>query len=167
MTEDLYHDIILDHYRSPRNRASDLEGADVHVHHNNPLCGDELDLRLRVDTSDTSPAIAAVVYDGEGCSISMASASAMTEVVSGRDLADAEDLAEHFRALMHGEPAKREDDLLDSIAFQGVAKFPVRVKCALLGWMALRDAILTFQQGEASHRVTHEEPTLAVEDEDA
>lgn len=160
MTEDLYHDIILDHYRSPRNRSSDLERADVHVHHNNPLCGDELDLRLRVAADGDTPNIDAVVYDGEGCSISMAAASAMTEAVAGRDLADAEDLAENFRSMMHGDAVEREDDLLDGIAFQGVAKFPVRVKCALLGWMALRDAISTFQQGEASSRVTHEEPTL-------
>jgi nitrogen fixation protein NifU and related proteins len=160
MTEDLYHDIILDHYRSPRNRSAELERADVHVHHNNPLCGDELDLRLRVAADGAAPAIDAVVYDGEGCSISMASASAMTEAVAGRTLTDAEDLAENFRSMMHGDPVDREDDLLDGIAFQGVAKFPVRVKCALLGWMALRDAISTFQQGEASHRVTHEEPTL-------
>ncbi len=159
MTEDLYHDIILDHYRTPRNRAAELDGAHVHVHHNNPLCGDELDLRLRVANGDT-PKIDAVVYDGEGCSISMASASAMTEAVAGRDLADAEDLAQNFRAMMHGEPVEREDELLDGIAFSGVAKFPVRVKCALLGWMALRDAIATFEQGEDSNRVTHEEPTL-------
>jgi nitrogen fixation NifU-like protein len=160
MTEDLYHDIILDHYRSPRNRSSQLEAADVHVHHNNPLCGDELDLRLRVVSDGGEPAIDVVVYDGEGCSISMASASAMTEAVAGRDLVDADDLAENFRSMMHGDPVKREDDLLDGIAFQGVAKFPVRVKCALLGWMALRDAISTFQQGGATHHVTHEEPTL-------
>jgi nitrogen fixation NifU-like protein len=159
MTEDLYHDIILDHYRTPRNRAPDLDGAQVHVHHNNPLCGDELDLRLRV-ASDGAATIDAVAYDGEGCSISMASASAMTEAVVGRDLADADDLAQNFRAMMHGEPVEREDDLLDGIAFSGVAKFPVRVKCALLGWMALRDAIATFEQGEDSSRVTHEEPTL-------
>lgn len=159
--EDLYHDIILDHYRSPRNRAAALEGEDVHVHHANPLCGDELDLRLRVNQDDPGePRIGAVVYDGEGCSISMASASAMTEAVAGRELSDAEDLAESFRLLMHGDGTNREDDLLDGIAFQGVAKFPVRVKCALLGWMALRDAIATYRQGEAEHRVMHEEPML-------
>lgn len=159
MTEDLYHDIILDHYRAPRNRAPDLADADVHVHHNNPLCGDELDLRLRVANGSVA-AIDAVVYDGEGCSISMASASAMTEAVAGRELEDAEDLAQSFRAMMHGDEVAREDDLLDGIAFSGVAKFPVRVKCALLGWMALRDAIATFRDGQDSNRVIHEEPTL-------
>ena len=151
--EDLYHDIILDHYKSPRNRAPQLEGSQVHVHHSNPLCGDELDLRLRV----SDDAVDAVVFDGEGCSISMASASAMSQAVAGRELGDAEDLAEAFRLMMHGEGVKREDDLLDGIAFQGVAKFPVRVKCALLGWMALRDAIESYRSGEQARRVTYDD----------
>ncbi|HEY8339678.1 MAG TPA: SUF system NifU family Fe-S cluster assembly protein [Egibacteraceae bacterium] len=150
--DDLYQEIILDHYRSPRHRASTLEPHDVRVHHANPLCGDELDLFLRVRDGR----IDEVVYDGEGCSISMASASAMTEAVTGRELADADDLAEAFRLMMHGEGLKREDDLLDGVAFQGVAKFPVRVKCALLGWMALKDAISTYHEGEAEHRVTYD-----------
>jgi nitrogen fixation protein NifU and related proteins len=110
-----------------------------------------------VDTSDPAhPRIDEVVYDGDGCSISMASASVMTEAVKGRELADADDLAEAFRLMLHGEGVKREEDLLDGVAFQGVAKFPVRVKCALLGWMALKDAISTYEAGEAEHRVTHE-----------
>lgn len=155
--DDLYQEIILDHYKAPRNRAPDLDPHDVHVHHSNPLCGDELDLRLRVAGADGDQAtIDAVVFDGEGCSISMSSASAMTEAVTGRTLPDAADLAEGFRLMMHGEGLRREDDLLDGVAFQGVAKFPVRVKCALLGWMALRDAISTYESGEAEHRVTHE-----------
>jgi nitrogen fixation NifU-like protein len=150
--DDLYQEIILDHYRSPRNRASELENVDVHVHHSNPLCGDELDLRLRV----ADDKVDGLAYDGDGCSISMASASAMSEAVAGRSLADADDLAEVFRLMMHGEGLKREDDLLDGVAFQGVAKFPVRVKCALLGWMALKDAIGTYREGNQEHRVTHE-----------
>jgi nitrogen fixation protein NifU and related proteins len=155
--DDLYQEIILDHFRSPRHRAPELEPHDVHVHHANPLCGDELDLRLRVDSEDAQqPRVGAVVFDGEGCSISMAAASAMTEAVIGRTLDDADDLGESFRLMMHGEGVKREDDLLDGIAFQGVAKFPVRVKCALLGWMALRDAIKTYHEGARQHRVTYE-----------
>jgi nitrogen fixation protein NifU and related proteins len=150
--DDLYMEIILDHYRAPRNRAPELDPHDVHVHHSNPLCGDELDLRLRV----VDDKVDRVVYDGDGCSISMASASVMTEAVTGRDLNDADDLAEAFRLMLHGEGVKREDDLLDGVAFQGVAKFPVRVKCALLGWMALKDAISTYAEGGAEHRVTHE-----------
>ena len=150
--DDLYQEIILDHYRSPRHRAPVLEPHDVHVHHSNPLCGDELDLRLRV----AGDAIDGLAYDGDGCSISMASASAMSEAVTGRTLSDADDLAEAFRLMMHGEGVKREEDLLDGVAFQGVAKFPVRVKCALLGWMALKDAISTYRDGQQEHRVEHE-----------
>jgi nitrogen fixation protein NifU and related proteins len=150
--EDLYQEIILDHYRSPKNRAPSLEGEDVHVHHSNPLCGDEMDLRLRVDDN----AVGGLVFDGEGCSISQASASAMTQAVIGRPLDDALDLAEDFRRMMHGDEPKRPDDLLDGVAFQGVAKFPVRVKCALLGWMAVRDAIETYLSGETDHEVTHD-----------
>ncbi len=150
--DDLYQEIILDHYRSPRNRAADLADADVHVHHSNPLCGDELDLRVRV----ADDRIDGLAYDGDGCSISMASASAMSEAVAGRTLSDADDLAEVFRLMMHGEGLKREEDLLDGVAFQGVAKFPVRVKCALLGWMALKDAISTYREGNQEHRVEHD-----------
>ncbi|MPZ72956.1 MAG: SUF system NifU family Fe-S cluster assembly protein [Nitriliruptorales bacterium] len=150
--DDLYQEIILDHYRTPRHRSADLDGHDVHVHHSNPLCGDELDLRLRV----ADDKVDGLAYDGDGCSISMASASAMSEAVIGRTLSDADDLAEVFRLMMHGEGLKREDDLLDGVAFQGVAKFPVRVKCALLGWMALKDAIATYRGGSQEHRVTHE-----------
>ncbi len=154
--DDLYQEIILDHYRSPRHRSAELEPHDVHVHHSNPLCGDELDLRLRMDAAEGRPVLADLAYDGDGCSISMASASAMSEAVVGRELADADDLAEAFRLMMHGEGIKREDDLLDGVAFQGVAKFPVRVKCALLGWMALKDALSTYTSGGDDHRVTHE-----------
>jgi nitrogen fixation NifU-like protein len=158
--DDLYQEIILDHYKKPRNRAAELDPHDVHVHHSNPLCGDELDLRLRVGRdADGAATVEAVAFDGDGCSISMSSASAMTEAVAGRTLEDADDLAEAFRLMMHGEDVVREDDLADGVAFQGVAKFPVRVKCALLGWMALKDAISTHRSGDAEHRVTHEEET--------
>jgi nitrogen fixation protein NifU and related proteins len=151
--EDLYQEIILDHYRKPQHRAPVLEGESVHVHHSNPLCGDEMDLRLRV----ADDRVDGIVFDGEGCSISQASASAMTVAVAGRDLADALDLTEDFRRMMHGEEPSRPDDLQDGIAFQGVARFPVRVKCALLGWMALRDAIETFERGASAHTVEHDD----------
>jgi nitrogen fixation NifU-like protein len=151
--DDLYQEIILDHYRSPKNRAPDLEGEHVHVHHSNPLCGDEMDLRIRVDGDN----LGAVVFDGEGCSISQASASAMTQAVTGRDLDDVLELAEDFRRMMHGDDPKRPDDLADGVAFQGVAKFPVRVKCALLGWMAVRDAVETYRSGDAEHTVTYDD----------
>ncbi|MEX0836097.1 MAG: SUF system NifU family Fe-S cluster assembly protein [Nitriliruptor sp.] len=151
--EDLYQEIILDHYRAPKNRAPSLEEEDVHVHHSNPLCGDEMDLRLRV----ADGRVDGLVFDGEGCSISQASASAMTQAVTGRELKDALDLAEDFRLMMHGDEPARADDLLDGVAFQGVSKFPVRVKCALLGWMAVRDAIETYQRGASESAVTYDD----------
>lgn len=151
--DDLYQEIILDHYRSPKNRAEVLENEDVCVHHSNPLCGDEMDLRIRVKDG----LLDGVAFSGEGCSISQASASAMTQATLGRELHDVLDLAEDFRLMMHGEEPKRPDDLLDGIAFQGVAKFPVRVKCALLSWMAVRDAVETFKSGDDSHTVTYDE----------
>ncbi|MBW3658384.1 MAG: SUF system NifU family Fe-S cluster assembly protein [Actinobacteria bacterium] len=151
--EDLYQEIILDHYRKPKNRAPELADEDVHVHHSNPLCGDEMDLRIAVADGKLD----GVVFDGEGCSISQASASAMTQAVKGRELDDVLALTEDFRLMMHGDEPSRPDDLQDGIAFQGVAKFPVRVKCALLGWMAVKDAIETYQSGDATHSVTHGE----------
>jgi nitrogen fixation protein NifU and related proteins len=151
--EDMYQEIILDHYRKPRNRAPELEGADVHVHHSNPLCGDEMDLRIRV----LDGKVDGIAFDGDGCSISQASASAMSMAVMGRDLDDALDLTEDFRTTMHGEATRRPDDLGDGVVFEGVAKFPVRVKCALLSWMALRDAIETYREGSSDHEVTHDE----------
>jgi nitrogen fixation protein NifU and related proteins len=115
---DLYQEIILDHYRKPRHPGR-LEDAQVEVHHYNPVCGDELTVGLRLD----GDRVAAVAVEGKGCSISQAAASVMTEQVLGR---------------REGDP---DEELLgDGIAFQGVARYPVRVKCALLGWMAFKDA---------------------------
>ena len=146
--DDLYQEVILDHYRRPRHRAADLEDCDVRVHHVNPLCGDELDVMLRVRDG----ALDAIAFDGEGCSISIASASAMAEAVAGRDAAEALAMVERFRGVMHGEN-EPDDELGDAEAFAGVAQYPVRVKCALLGWMALKDALVSVG-GDDSTRPT-------------
>jgi len=140
--EDLYREIILDHYRTPRNKRRGVEGA-VEVKHDNPLCGDEL--LLAVDVNDGE--VADVAFDGRGCSISQASASMMTEAVRGKTVKDALGLAETVRLMMHGESPS--EDLGDLMALEGVAKFPVRVKCALLAWMALRDALEQVNGGSA------------------
>lgn len=140
--EDLYREIILDHYRSPRNKRKGVDGA-IDVHHDNPLCGDEL--HLAVDIKDGK--LSDVAFDGRGCSISQASASMMTEAVSGMGIAEAVALAEKVRLMMRGEtPA---DDLGDLMALEGVSKFPVRVKCALLAWAALGDALGQAKGGAA------------------
>ena len=132
--EDLYREIILDHYRSPRNKRRGVEGA-IAVKHDNPLCGDELHLAVDVQDGELSD----VAFDGKGCSISQASASMMTEAVQGKSVKDALALTETIRQMMHGESPN--EDLGDLMALEGVAKFPVRVKCALLSWMALKDAL--------------------------
>lgn len=132
--EDLYREIILDHYRSPRNKRRGVDGA-ITVKHDNPLCGDELALAVDIEDGRVSD----VAFDGRGCSISQASASMMTEAVHGMTVSEALDRAEIVRLMMHGEHPG--EDLGDLMALEGVAKFPVRVKCALLAWMALKDAL--------------------------
>jgi nitrogen fixation NifU-like protein len=135
--EAMYQELILDHYRHPRH-AGLREPFDAEVHHVNPTCGDEVTLRLRLD-GDT---VADVSYEGLGCSISQASTSVMSELVTGRTLAHALEAEEAFLALMQskGQGEPDEDLLEDAVAFVGVAKYPARVKCALLGWMAFKDA---------------------------
>ena len=140
--EDLYREIILDHYRSPRNKRRGVEGA-IAVKHDNPLCGDELHLAVDVQDGELSD----VAFDGKGCSISQASASMMTEAVQGKTVKDALGLTETIRQMMHGESP--DEDLGDLMALEGVAKFPVRVKCALLAWMALKDALTQNGQDHA------------------
>ncbi|MQA76982.1 MAG: SUF system NifU family Fe-S cluster assembly protein [Streptosporangiales bacterium] len=135
--ESLYQEIILDHYRHPHHKGL-KEPFDTEVHHVNPTCGDEVTLRVRLD-GDT---VADVSYDSLGCSISQASASVMTDLVIGRTVGDAKRIHDEFLALMRsrGESNPDEDVLEDAVAFAGVSRYPARVKCALLGWMAWMDA---------------------------
>jgi nitrogen fixation protein NifU and related proteins len=139
--ESMYQEIILDHYRNPHNRGL-REPYDAEVHHVNPLCGDELTVRVSLKEVGGEPAVADVSYDALGCSISQASASVMTDLVIGKNVTDAMAVFEEFLALMRskgtGEPD--EDLLEDAVAFSGVSKYPARIKCALLGWMAWKDA---------------------------
>ena len=143
--DSLYQDIILDHYKNPHGRGL-REPFEAEVHHVNPTCGDEITLRVHL-SGDT---VADVSYDAEGCSISQASASVLNDLVVGKSLADGLALLDEFQAMMHGKGQVEpdEDTLEDGIAFAGVAQFPARVKCALLSWMAWKDAIL--QAKEAS-----------------
>ena len=135
--ETMYQEIILDHYRSPHHKGL-REPFDAEVHHVNPTCGDEVTLRVHLADGK----VADVSYDSVGCSISQASASVMTDLVIGKPIDEAMSIHESFLTLMQGrgnvEPD--EDVLEDGIAFAGVAKFPARVKCALLSWMAWKDA---------------------------
>jgi nitrogen fixation protein NifU and related proteins len=140
--DSLYQEIILDHYRNPHH-AGLREPYEAEVHHVNPTCGDEVTLRVHLDGETVSD----VSYAAEGCSISQASASALTDLVIGQPLGEALAKHETFLALMQGKGQVEpdEDVLEDGIAFAGVAKFPARIKCALLSWMAFKDAALQAQ----------------------
>jgi nitrogen fixation NifU-like protein len=135
--ESLYQEIILDHYRNPRSKGL-REPFDAEVHHVNPTCGDEVTMRVAIRDG----AVEDISYDARGCSISQASSSVMYEDLIGRPLGEVWPVIEAFSDLMQGrgkvEPD--EDVLGDGVAFAGVAAYPARVKCALLGWMAFKDA---------------------------
>ena len=145
--DSLYQEIILDHYKNPHH-AGLREPFEAEVHHVNPTCGDEVTLRVHLDGEPGAQTVSDVSYDAIGCSISQAAASVMADLVIGKPVADAMEIHETFLTLMQGkgnvEPD--EDVLEDGIAFAGVAKFPARVKCALLGWMAWKDATATIME---------------------
>jgi nitrogen fixation NifU-like protein len=135
--DDLYRELILDHYRHPRNKG-DLENANRHVEGYNPLCGDEVELDLIVDSDGV---IEDVAFKGRGCSISQASSSMMTDAVKGQTKGEAMALLDAFKKMMMEPETEPAEDLGDLEAFQGVAKFPVRVKCATLAWNVLQEGL--------------------------
>ena len=136
--DELYQTIILDHYRE-KHHSGLRDPYEAEVHHVNPSCGDELTLRVHLDGGT----IADMSYAGEGCSISQASTSVLGDLVIGQDINYFSGLYDEFLEMMHskGEITPDEDRFEDAIAFAGVSKFPARVKCALLAWSALRDAV--------------------------
>jgi nitrogen fixation NifU-like protein len=137
----MYQEIILDHYRTPHHKGL-RDPFDAEVHHVNPTCGDEVTLRVHVSDG----VVQDVSYDSLGCSISQASVSVMTDLVVGKDLDEATTAYDAFLGLMRTKGdtsaviAADEDVLEDAVAFEGVSKYPARIKCALLGWMAWKDA---------------------------
>ena len=144
--DNLYQEILLDHYKHPHHKGL-REPFEAEVHHVNPTCGDEVTLRVHLSEG----VVQDVSYDALGCSISQAAASVMTDLVIGKTVDEAMQIHGEFLALMQGKGTvvPDEDVLEDGIAFAGVAKFPARVKCALLSWMAWKDA--TAQSLEASN----------------
>ena len=134
--DDIYKEVILDHYKNPRNKR-DLPEAELRCTGNNPLCGDEITVFVHED-GDT---IADVAFQGAGCSISQSSASMMTEAVTGKPVTDALALATEFRGMMSGEVEPDEDGFGDLIALKGVVKYPIRIKCAVLAWDVLQEAL--------------------------
>src|SRR6266704_192083 len=139
--ESMYQEIILDHYRHPHHKGL-REPYDAEVHHVNPTCGDEVTLRVSLDGTSDAATVTDISYDALGCSISQASASVMSELVIGKTVKEAMAIGDEFLALMQsrGGLEPDEDVLEDAVAFAGVSKYPARVKCALLGWMAWKDA---------------------------
>ncbi len=142
--DDLYQDIILDHYRSPHHQGL-LDDPDLKGEGFNPFCGDQVVLTLGLDEAGR---IDGVGFEGQGCSISQASASMLTDRLQGKTLEEAEDLVRTFKGVMQGEEFTPEqaDELGDVAALQGVKQFPIRIKCALLGSTTLQDAIAAYRK---------------------
>ena len=136
--EQIYQDVILDHYKHPHHRGL-REPFAAEVHHVNPTCGDEVTLRVAIDGEQVTD----VSYDGQGCSISQAATSVLTDQVIGLTVGDAMKTVDAFSEMItsRGSIAGDEDVIGDGVAFAGVAKYPARVKCALLGWLAFKDAL--------------------------
>ncbi len=136
----MYQEVILDHYKHPQNRGL-REPFGAEVHHVNPTCGDEV--TLRVALTDDGDKVADISYDGQGCSISQAATSVLTDLLIGQSVGDALKTVAAFNEMIssRGNIEGDEDVLGDGIAFAGVAKYPARIKCALLGWMAFKDAV--------------------------
>ncbi len=139
--ESMYQEIILDHYKKPHHKGL-REPYDAEVHHVNPTCGDEITLRVQLAGDPADPVVEDVSYDSEGCSISQASASVLTDLLIGRHVGQAVTTLQAFLELMQskGRLEPDEDVLEDAVAFAGVSKYPARIKCALLAWMAWKDA---------------------------
>lgn len=148
---DLYREVILDHYQQPRGRGV-LEAASVVAEGKNPLCGDELTMYLAID----GDAIRRVAWQGHGCSICMASASMLAEQLEGITLANAHTLLRAFVGLMHGTPVPADVEIGDLEVLEGVKKFPVRVKCALLPWTTFQEGMKEYEHGNQHATVSNE-----------
>ena len=149
--ESMYQEIILDHYRQPHHKGL-KEPFDAEVHHVNPVCGDEVTLRVSLKDVNGELVVEDVSYDSLGCSISQASASVMSDLVIGKPVDEAMTISQAFLELMQSKGEGRrvepdEDVLEDAVAFAGVSKYPARIKCALLGWMAWKDATARAMEG--------------------
>ncbi|WP_188896084.1 Fe-S cluster assembly sulfur transfer protein SufU [Microlunatus endophyticus] len=163
--EEMYQEIILDHYRA-KHFSGLRDPYQAEVHHVNPSCGDEVTLRVHL----TGGKIDDVSYDGQGCSISQASTSVMAGLVRDKSIDETLGLHDEFLAMMQSQGSvdslgqnadELEDDLEDGIAFLGVAKFPARVKCALLGWSALKDAVIRAQADQGASQPNESEKVIS------
>jgi nitrogen fixation NifU-like protein len=141
--DNLYQEVILDHYKHPENKGL-APSYDAQVHHINPSCGDEITLNLTLQGQKVS----AISWDGVGCSISQASVSIMSSLMMNKELSEAQTILDEFVALMQSKGSGSPDEsvLEDAVAFAGVSQYPARIKCALLGWMAFKDASVQAQK---------------------
>ncbi|CAN2237564.1 Fe-S cluster assembly sulfur transfer protein SufU [Candidatus Planktophila dulcis] len=135
--DNLYQEVILDHYKNPQNKKLNTT-FDAQVHHINPSCGDEITLNVTLEGN----MVKSVSWDGVGCSISQASVSILTDLLIGKNLNQAQVIADSFMHLMQSKGTEKGDESLleDAVALAGVSQYPARIKCALLGWMAFKDA---------------------------
>lgn len=135
--DNLYQEVILDHYKNPQHKKLSTD-FDAQVHHINPSCGDEITLNVKLN----GQIVESVTWDGVGCSISQASVSILTDLLIGKTLDQAETISNSFMHLMQSKGTEKgdEDILEDAVALAGVSQYPARIKCALLGWMAFKDA---------------------------
>ncbi|MQF86719.1 MAG: SUF system NifU family Fe-S cluster assembly protein [SAR202 cluster bacterium] len=148
--DDLYQEVILDHYRKPRHRGS-LIDPDLKSEGFNPFCGDQVILSIKLSNEGL---LSEVAFDGQGCSISQASASMLLNNINGKTIAHAETLITDFKNVMQGgilSPAQ-EESMGELLALQGVREFPIRIKCALLGWTTLQDAIAEYKNSKEAKR---------------
>lgn len=143
--DQLYRQVIMDHYKHPRNRGTFSEGDSLTVSMNNPTCGDKIQIHLKLDGDK----IADVKYTGEGCSISQSSASMMTEAIKGLTIDQFHKMLFVFSELVQGRDSDEEADLGDAVALEGVSQFPARIKCATLAWKAMEKAL---REHEAQHQ---------------
>lgn len=147
--DDLYKEVILDHYKNPRNKR-EVADAPLSCSRNNPLCGDEITVTASVGGDGV---LRDVAFTGQGCSISQASASMMTEATMGKSVDGAKAMAAEFRSMMAGETDPSEDEFGELVALKGVVKYPIRVKCAVLAWDVLQEALEA--DGEAAGSAPH------------
>jgi nitrogen fixation NifU-like protein len=140
--DSLYQEVILDHYKRPQHKGL-AATYDAQVHHVNPSCGDEITLNVTLEGDK----VAAITWDGVGCSISQASVSILSDLLLGKSVSEAEVVLNNFTELMQSKGTMVGDDVIleDAVAMAGVSKFPARIKCALLGWMAYKDAVVQAQ----------------------
>lgn len=153
---DLYQEIILDHYKNPR-KYGEMEDPDVYAEDNNPSCGDELEISLKLD--DAQQSIEEVRFSGEGCAISMASGSLMSDRIEGKSLEEVRELRDKFKQMITSdeEDPDRDSELGDLVSLKGVIKFPIRVKCANLSWNTLQKGLDALEEQGVTARVVQNE----------